>query len=38
MPTERWATFAVNEHTRERAFVADVLLYDKLVIPVPPPR
>jgi hypothetical protein len=37
MPIERWGTFAVNDHLREKAFVADVLLYDKLVIPYPPP-
>ncbi len=38
MPIERWATFAVNDHLREKPFVADVLLYDKLVIPHPPPE
>jgi hypothetical protein len=37
MPIERWGTFAVNDHLRKKAFVADVLLYDKLVIPYPPP-
>lgn len=37
MPIERWATFAVNDHLRDKPFVAEVLLYDKLVIPYPPP-
>jgi hypothetical protein len=30
-----WGTFSVADHRRKRAFVADVLLYDRLVIPVP---
>jgi hypothetical protein len=37
MPIERWATFAVNDHLQDNSFVADVLLYDKLVVPYPPP-
>lgn len=36
MSRERWGTFAVNDHLRRRAFVTDVLLYDRLVIPYPP--
>ena len=36
MSREVWGTFAVNDHCRPRAFVADVMLYDRLVIPVPP--
>ena len=32
---EVWGTFAVNDHCIQRAFVADVMLYDRLVIPVP---
>jgi hypothetical protein len=36
MSREVWGTFAINDHCRERAFVADVMLYDRLVIPVPP--
>lgn len=36
MRTERWGTFSVNDHLRQNAFVADVLLYDKLAIPYPP--
>lgn len=30
-----WGTFSVLDHRRPRPFVADVLLYDKLVVPVP---
>jgi hypothetical protein len=33
---EIWGTYSVRDHEAPRAFVADVLLYDKLVIPVPP--
>jgi hypothetical protein len=33
---ELWGTFSVRDHVRSRAFVAEVLLYDRLVIPVPP--
>jgi hypothetical protein len=33
---ERWGTFSVADHKRPRAFVAEVLLYDRLVIPYPP--
>ncbi len=36
MPYEVWGTFSVSDHLRKRPFVADVLLYDKLVIPVIP--
>ncbi len=32
---EVWGAFAVNDHLRNRAFVADVLLYDRLLVPVP---
>jgi hypothetical protein len=37
MNTERsvWGTYSVADHLRVRPFVADVLLYDQLVIPVP---
>ncbi len=34
--TELWGTFSVKDHLRDRAFVAEVLLYDRLVIPRPP--
>lgn len=36
MKVELWGTFSVKDHLRARAFVADVLLYDRLVIPRPP--
>ena len=36
MAREVWATYAVNDHCLPRAFTADVMLYDRLVIPVPP--
>jgi hypothetical protein len=36
MSTELWGTFAVKDHLVPRAFVADVLLYDRLVIPTKP--
>jgi hypothetical protein len=36
MSREVWATYAVNDHCVPRAFTADVMLYDRLVIPVPP--
>jgi hypothetical protein len=32
---ELWGTFSPADHLRRRAFVADVLIYDKLVVPVP---
>lgn len=33
---ELWGTFAVDDHKRERAFVAEVILFDRLVVPQPP--
>jgi hypothetical protein len=35
---EIWGTFSVRDHTHRGAFVADVIMYDRLVIPVPPSR
>lgn len=35
MSKEHWGTFSVKDHCAERAFVTDVMLYDRLVIPVP---
>jgi hypothetical protein len=32
---ETWGTFSVTDHLHRRAFVADAVLYDRLVIPVP---
>jgi hypothetical protein len=36
MTIELWGTFSVRDHLVNRAFVADVLLYDQLVIPTLP--
>ena len=36
MAIRRWATYSVRDHNHSDAFVADVLLYDRLVVPVPP--
>ncbi len=33
MTIELWGTFSVRDHMVSRAFIADVLLYDRLVIP-----
>ena len=38
MGRETWGTYSVRDHLVPRAFVADVLLYDRLVIPIPPPK
>ncbi len=32
---EVWATYSTRDHLAPKAFVADVMLYDRLVIPVP---
>ena len=31
-----WGTFSVRDHLQPWAFVAEVLIYDRLVVPVPP--
>jgi len=31
-----WGTFSVADHLRSRAFASDVLVYDRLIVPVPP--
>lgn len=36
MNRERWGTYSVNDHMAAQPFVADVLMYDRLVIPRPP--
>lgn len=36
MSKQVWGTFSVKDHTEPNAFVAEVMLYDRLVIPVPP--
>lgn len=33
---ELWGTFAVDDHLRPRAFVAETVLFDRLVVPHPP--
>lgn len=33
---ELWGTFSVMDHLRPRAFLPEVIMYDRLVIPVPP--
>ena len=33
---ERWGTFSVNDHNDIEKLIADVLLFDRLVFPVPP--
>ena len=33
---ELWGTFSVMDHLREGAFLAEVIMYDRLLIPVPP--
>jgi hypothetical protein len=33
---ELWGTFSVMDHRKRGAFLSEVILYDKLVIPVPP--
>jgi hypothetical protein len=35
MTKELWATYSVNDHLHPRRFAADVMLYDRLVFPVP---
>lgn len=35
MGRERWGTFSVKDHTLPQPFAADVLMYDRLVIPKP---
>src|SRR5713226_10486902 len=32
-----WGTMSVLDHTRPRPFFAEILLYDKIVVPVPIP-
>jgi hypothetical protein len=36
MGRQVWGTFSVKDHCAPNAFIADVMLYDRLVIPVPP--
>ncbi len=34
---ERWGSFSVRDHVSDAPFVSDVLLYDRLIIPIPDP-
>lgn len=34
---ETWATYAVNDHLQEQSFARDVMMFDRLAIPFPPP-
>jgi hypothetical protein len=36
MKIQQWETFSVRDHLKARPFVAEVLLYDKLVFPRTP--
>ena len=36
MARERWGSFSVRDHLNTRALATDVLLYDRLIFPVPP--
>ncbi len=36
MGRQVWGTFSVKDHCDPSAFVAEVMLYDRLVIPIPP--
>lgn len=33
---EIWGTFSVMDHVKQGAFLAEVVMYDRLVIPIPP--
>jgi hypothetical protein len=35
MPTQVWGTFSVNDHVRPNAFVREVLVFDRVVLPYP---
>lgn len=36
MSRQVWGTFSVRDHCAPRAFVAEAIMYDRLVVPVPP--
>ena len=38
MGKQVWGTFSVKDHCDPNAFVAEVMLYDRLVIPIPPDK
>src|SRR6266849_10590731 len=35
---ERWGAFSVRDHVSDAPFVSEVLLYDRLIIPIPDPN
>jgi len=35
MTIERWGAFSVVDHKDARKFAADVLVYDRLLLPIP---
>ena len=35
MSQELWATYSVKDHLQPRALAADIMLFDRLVFPVP---
>ena len=35
MTLQTWGCYSVADHLEPRAFIADLLLYDRLVVPVP---
>jgi hypothetical protein len=32
---EVWASFSVFDHLKPRAFLSEVVMYDRLIVPVP---
>ena len=36
MAEQLWGTYSVADHKQPYAFIADLILYDRLVVPVPP--
>src|SRR4051812_19829867 len=38
MGHEVWGAYSVRDHLPDQAFAADVMIYDRLVVPVPPSR
>ena len=32
---ERWGTYSVRDHVNDAPFVSDVLLFDRLAVPIP---
>ena len=36
MEWELWGSYSVKDHLRARPFIADLFLYHRLMVPVPP--